>query len=335
MKKRPFVLLLFLSAFVSAPAQKDSIRAHIDTAIQILQQHSLYAGRVNWDSARAQAYRLSAAATNKEQTFPAIAHVYKQLNDHHGWFEQYNDKLRIPDSTYPVRLSEGLKDEWAMGPKIKTAMLGRIAYLRMPSMPAYSQKQMDHYANWLLDSVISLNSRHPEAWIIDLRLNNGGNIVPMMSGFSGFFTDGVISYYLDKNNKPVSRSVISKGKFIQEDTIIANLKGAIPDLHKVKVAVLIGAGTGSSGEGVAANFQARKHSRLFGERSAGVANSTEGFLFNNNNSYFLITTSRLGDRHKEPLAESVFPDVMVLNNDAYSDLSQDNAVKAALAWLGK
>lgn len=331
---RLFILLLTLSVVTTVSGQlPDSVRQHIDTSIAIMKQHSLYTNQVNWDSATQLAYREAATARNKEQSFAAIAAVFTQLQDHHGFFSQYNDQLRLTDSMLPKRYTQSLRDEWAKGPRIKTQLIGDIAYLRMPGMQAFTGAQIDRYANWLADSINSLAARQPTAWILDLRMNTGGNIIPMMSPLACFFKDGIISYYMDRNNSPVSVSEIKKGIFYLDDTSHAHLRHELPALQQVKVAVLIGAGTASSGEGVAAIFKERKKANLFGEPSSGYANSTEGYVYNNDNSYFLLTTARLATKKKKVLPEQVSPDVAVVNNDSFNDLLNDNAIKAALKWL--
>lgn len=107
----------------------------------------------------------------------------------------------------------------------------------------------------------------------------------------------------------------------------------IRSFPNIKVAVIIGAGTSSSGEGVAAVLKERKNTRLFGEPTAGYANSTEGFLFNNQNSYFLLTTSQISGKSRKPFPAAVSPDVRVEHNDHFNDLRSDRAVQAALKWL--
>ncbi len=329
------VILLLLPAIcisnLSQAQLPDSLKTHIDSAFHFMQR-SLYSKRVNWDAEKTAAYAAAATVANKEALFPIIANVYKKLDDHHGWFEQYNDKIRLPwkDSRQPT---EAIKKEWAKGPKVAAFMIGNIAYLRIPGMHVYNQQQIDYCANWLADSVQSLAAKKPKGWIIDLRLNTGGNIVPMMSGIASFFPEGILSYYLDRNDKAVSEAVIKNKVYVQEDTIKANLKKALPDLSKQKVAVLIGRSTGSSGEGVAYNFMNRKNTRLFGENSAGVANATEGFLFNDQQSYFLLTTSQLGNKNKKPAPETLKPHVQVPVNDNFETPANDLTVKEALKWL--
>lgn len=76
---------------------------------------------------------------------------------------------------------------------------------------------IDYCANWLADSIISLSKHKPTAWIIDLRLNSGGQTIPMMAALASFFEEGTISYYVDKTGKMVSKSVIRNQSYIQED----------------------------------------------------------------------------------------------------------------------
>ena len=332
MKKIVFTvagLLSITGVFCQLP---DSLRNHLDSAIGILQTHSLYAKKVNWPAARKQAYAAAAGATSREQLFQPIAGVYKKLDDHHGWFEQYNDKIQLTDSSTAKRLTENIKKAWAKGPKIVAEMMGDVAYLRMPGMPAYKRTQIEFYANWLADSINSLAAKKPAGWIIDLRMNTGGNILPMMTALACFFDDGVVSYYLDRNNKPSETSLI-KNRIFYQDTLHIALAHAAPDLRTAKVAVLIGPGTASSGEGLAANFKQRPNTRLFGTKTAGVANSTEGFVFNNDNTYFLITTAQLGDKNRKPLPAFVLPHVEQPHNDLFDNLPNDNAVWVALKWL--
>lgn len=335
MKKTILSLVAVLLLQLTHAQIPDSLKQHIDTALAILEDHSLYAARVNWPEARQQAYADAEGAKNKEQLFRALANVYQRLQDHHGRFEHYNDKIAIPDSAAINRQSAALRKEWAKGPKIKTEMIGSVAYVRMPGMHVFNQKQIDFYANWFADSIASLALKNPTAWIIDLRLNNGGNIRPMMAVLAAFFEDGIVSYYLDKNQKPVSTSAVHQGAFYLDDSMQVRLKKNLPTLSQAKVAIITGAGTASSGEAVAAIFKERKNTALVGETTAGLANSTEGFVFDNDNAYFLISTSHLGSKKKKPLPVYVLPTIKTEHNDLFNELVNDNAVKSALHWLNR
>jgi C-terminal processing protease CtpA/Prc len=198
---------------------------------------------------------------------------------------------------------------------------------------AYRLSEIDKYANRIYDAVTELHKKNPKGWIIDLRLNAGGNIRPMLAGLSMFFKDGIVSYYIDRNGVATDETAFSNGDLTIAGIKQATIKDKVPWFKSNKVAILIGPGTASSGEGVAVIFKQRKKTKLFGEVSAGLANSTEGFVFNNNESYFLISTAYIAGKKKKSLAEFVQPDVSVKSNDAFNDLANDYVVKEAIKWL--
>ncbi|MFT3794385.1 S41 family peptidase [Flavobacterium sp.] len=331
MKKILLLLCLTLAPFANAQIA-DSLQMHLDEALGIMKNHSLYARSINWEKATQQAYQEAQNAKNKAQLFSPIANVYRQLGDHHGWFQQYEDKIKLTDSSAIKRYTPELYAAWSKGPKVATAMIGNVAYVRIPGMNVYNQKQIDYCANWLIDSLGSLASKKPKSWIIDLRLNSGGNITPMMAPLAGFFNDGFLSCYLDRSNKATEICEIRKGIFYN-DTVHANLKRLPENFQRQKVAILVGPGTASSGEGVAYNFKSRKNTKSFGQPTAGLANSTEGFLFNEKQSYFLLTTSALGDQKRKPQPEQFTPDVLVNGNESFDHPADDASVKKALEWL--
>jgi carboxyl-terminal processing protease len=87
------------------------------------------------------------------------------------------------------------------------------------------------------------------------------------------------------------------------DTMAAKAQRPAPPLQNQKVAVLTGPGTASSAEALAAMFQEREHTVLMGTTTAGMANATNGFVFNREDAYFLISVASLGNKNKEPLPE--------------------------------
>ncbi len=333
--KRLLPAAIFILFTLTLKAQiPDSVRTHLDSALLLLQEKSLYHKKVNWEQTRAVMLEKAASATSRKETFDAIAEAFGRLGDRHGFFRQYGQQYRLPDSALVNRLSDSLKAEWRKGWRIETAMLGNVAYFRMPNVNAFNREQVDAFANRLYDSIASLAARHPKSWIIDLRRNAGGNIRPMMAALAPFFSDAITSYELDRDGQVTGYSGFKNGNYVSNNTLIeATINRKIGSFHRVRVAVLTGPGTGSSGEGVAAALRERKRSRLFGEPTAGFTNSTEGFLFNNQNSYFLLTTSQVAGRNKKPLPDTIVPDVSLRNNDHFNSLLTDYAVLAALKWL--
>ena len=338
MRKKYFLSLLILLGFniTSTKAQiTDSVKNYIDTALTILKQNSLYAGKVNWPGVEKQVYAKAVSATTKSQTFEALTIAFNALGDKHAAYYQYDDAYRLPDTVLDKRYGDSIKAAWKQGPRLMDRMIGNIAYINIPTMAVNKQKDIDWYANWVYDAIIQLGVNNPKGWIIDLRLNVGGNIRPMMAGLAMFFANDTVSYYIDRNGLAADEASFLNGDFLINGLLQAAIKNKIASLDNAKVAVLIGPGTASSGEGVAAVFKQRKSTQLLGEETSGRANSTNGFVFNDELSYFLISTAYIGDKNKKALPEFVTPHITVKPNNAFSNPAADNVVKAAIEWLGK
>ena len=333
-----YLLIMVFVLLVSLKSQgqlADSIKLHIDSSLAVLENNSLYAKNVSWPDIRKRVYAAAGSATTKAGTFTALKIAFDALGDKHAAFYQYDDEYRIPNDALLARYTDSIKATWKKGSRIVKQMIATTAYIRVPFMGAGKQEDIDKYANWLNDTVAALQKNDPASWIIDLRLNGGGNIRPMLAGLAAFFEDGVVGYCIERDGSATDESAFSNGNFTITGISQATIKNKIPSLAKAKVAVLIGPGTASSAEGVAVVFRQRKGTKLFGEHSAGLANATNGFVFNNNNSYFLLSVANLGDKNKKVLPEYVTPDVTVKSNDAFNDLSKDTVVQAAIKWLSE
>ncbi|MCR5863123.1 S41 family peptidase [Flavobacterium sp. J372] len=329
-----FISIFLLSVSTSAQLA-DTTRTYIDSSLTILRNHSLYSKKVNWNKIEKQIYAKAATAKNNTEIFDALKIAFNAVGDKHAAYYSYNDQYKIEDLELNARFTDSLRAALAKGPRVLNKMIGDVAYINIPFMGVQKQAQIDELANLVNNSIAALLKNNPKGWIIDLRLNAGGNIRPMLGGLAPFFKNGIVTYYIDRNGKAEEPSSFLDGDFYIDGIKQANINSKATTLAAAKVAVLIGPGTASSAEGVANVFHQRGNSKLFGEKSAGRANSTNGFVFNKNQSYFLISTSFLGDKNKKALPEYVMPDELVVQNNSFNDLAEDNAVKAAIKWLKK
>ena len=114
-KKIIFSLTLILTTIVSKAQMAGSIRTHLDSAITILEEKSIYGRIPNWPKVREDVYKKAQNAKSKAETFEAIQYAFQQLNDKHGFFMQYGKQYRIPDTLLEKRLSDSLKTLWSKG----------------------------------------------------------------------------------------------------------------------------------------------------------------------------------------------------------------------------
>lgn len=343
MKKPPLALrplIVLAIVLVCSPGKKadaqlsDSMQQYVWACIDTMQKRSLYAGRIDWNAVRAQAQQQLGKAKNTWDAEAVVIDVFRQLQDHHGMYGGIDTSYKYQKPSPERVFSQGILDEYKKPRAPKTLLLpGNIAYYKMPAVLIGSDTtKMRYWANLLTDSLCKLEKGKPSAYIIDLRMNNGGNSDPMWQTLKGL---------IGEENKTLM--IDAAGNIILEEKDSATLlykASAIPDRpcafrKNIPVAVLIGPGTASSGEIMAASFTGRRKTRLFGEPSIGVANITQGFIIQNK-GYLLLTVAYIANAKKKVLKEGfIQPDEVIKADDNYSDLAKDPTVIAALKWLRK
>ena len=338
--KTKSLLVVFLLCFNNLIAQtSDSIKSYIDSALYLMQTKSLHGKGLDWNQIRDSAYLKAAGAKDYKQAFPAIAYAFQQLKDYHGVVSGEDTFYRYPP---PVNFNEvltpGIKKEFLKGPRIVTAFLpGSVAYLRIPGMNVTRQKDMDDRANQLRDSLCMLLNRNPKSIIIDLRMNTGGNIAPMVSGIGPLFHISLLGYGVDRDGKLLEAVNLKEGVLLDENgNKMVTIKNSCSINKAIPIAVLIGQSTVSSGEILAVYLKQQTNVKLFGEPTPGFCNATEGFSFMDGKGYLLLSVNRIADAHKHVCQQMlVRPDITIKSEDNYDNLVEDPTVHAALKWLNQ
>jgi len=327
--------MTFLTALGSKAQRPDSVSRYIDTAIQLFKSTSLYADRLNWNSIEDSVQLLSLNAATYKEADAAIIWAFAQLKDTHGFVSTKDSFYRYNNGEQRT-FSKAILAEYQKPRSVKAFMLShKIGYYKMPAVLIGSNTaKMKEWANILSDSLCALMQAQPQALIIDLRMNNGGNSAPMFEALKPLLGKSYKVYSAD--------SKFRIRKEVADSAAQAYLQHAVPDRlcvplnPNMRIAVLIGPGTASSGEILAMALSSRPQTRLFGEPSIGVCNATNGFLLPNS-FYCLLSESYVADYKKRiNKAQIVKPDVYISSeNDNYINPADDPTVQAALQWLMK
>lgn len=323
--------ICILQVLQAQPA--DSLRLYVQECVSVMQRQSLYSNKVDWqrvnDTVQQRLPDLQDARTADE----LVIWVFDQLQDYHGMYAGLDSSHRLKNPAPDRIMSAGILAAYKKPRAVKIAMLeGGIAYYKMPAVLIGSnQAKMKEWANLLMDSLCKLAAFNPKAFIIDLRMNNGGNSEPMWQ---------VVRLLTGDQHKPLLAD--AAGHIVPPDTSLAMLQyqqAAVPDRScvingKVPVAVLIGPGTASSGEIMALAFTTRARTRLFGESSIGVGNATNGFVVHNK-GYLLLTVNYMANARKKVLKSgTVKPHTYISSvQDNFENPQADPTVQAAQQWL--
>ena len=283
---------------------------------------------MDWRRIEKNIYSEIATKENAYQLGPAFRMLFKSLNDFHGAFYCW-------DSTYKWQRSEpeysdSIKNEWKKGVFLQKDILqDNIGYLRVPYMSFAERSELDKKAQSLNDSLCVLLDRNVNGIVIDLRLNGGGAMFPMMLGLEQLLHNGKIGSF----TKTTGDWILKDNSFYVDTTILTSINPICSIANKdIPVAVLIGPGTGSSGEFLAIAFKKRKNTIFIGTETAGYITATKGFKINDAVT-LLLSTGYGRDRTGQIYDRALSPDVYIKDPDSFNDIKNDKKVLAAVKWI--
>jgi C-terminal processing protease CtpA/Prc len=327
-----FLLLLFSKgSFAQFPAHPDSIYTFI-------KYNSILRNTVDWKLVDESFHQEIATAKNRKDTMNCFVRVLKKLNDVHSQLyldNQYYGHYPVFDDSALAQLTPLVEKSRITTNQILTSLFAKsIVYARVPGFSVYGSEQINLYAQALYDSVCQYASKKPKGFIIDLRLNGGGNIYPMLAGLSGLLGDGIVGYETDIDESIIRTWEIRNGNFFiggYQSTSI-NQKQE-PDLSKVPVVILIGAATRSSGSATAIAFRQRQHTLFIGEPTADGYTTSNAYFQFAPNLLFNFATNFIADRNKIVYKTTVSPDIIISHRDNFDNLALDKKIEAAIKWL--
>jgi carboxyl-terminal processing protease len=323
-----FLLLTFLNNSIVSGQSKE-IRHLLDTTIALMKENAANREKVDWVKIERQAYLMAANIENGYQIGPLIRTLFQSLDDFHGAFY-------CGDSTYRWYRSEpensdSIKNEWKKGVFLLAEVLkDGVGYLRVPYMSFDRKIELDKKAQSLNDSLCALLDKNVKGIVLDLRLNGGGAMFPMMLGLEQILHDGKIGSF---TSEPSVAWILKDDNFYLDTTILTSItpKCRIAN-ENIPVAVLIGPGTGSSGEFLTISLKERKNTVFIGSNTAGYITATKGFKINDAVS-ILLSTSYGRDRTGKVYDQAISPDIFINEPDSFNDIKSDKKVMAAIKWI--
>ncbi|MBX0289391.1 S41 family peptidase [Hymenobacter sp. HSC-4F20] len=339
--KKSGLLVLLLAATQAAHCQTtatplpDSVQTFLDKSLTLLETYSLERGSVNWPQLRQAVYQKVQGAQSVRELLPVYPYVFEQLQDDHGWLTYKGKTYKWRNPARTPYANAAVKEALAKKPGVLVKMLpGRIGYVQLPGINAGGSLQaMRDAANVVQDSLCRINPDKAKAWIIDLRLNDGGAMAPMLAGIAPIIGDGYLGGFVDKDGKPDQQWYLKQGNFYLDTMRITTLQNRCPVRRTNQpVAVLLSGLTASSGEIVAISLKGRPNTRFFGEPTYGATTANESYQISGT-AYLTIAGTQETDRNKVVYRPNVAPDVLIPGGDNFTDFRQDAKVAAALKWL--
>lgn len=333
--KRIAALLILLTVHIPSFSQ---FPVPVDSVYTFIKYNSILRNNVNWDETDSAFQNNIKKATTLKDTMRCFVSVLKSLHDVHSQIyldnKYYGTWPEFDDTT--IAWLKPLNDRSnAETNIIYTKMLTeKIAYVKVPSMQAYGQQQIDDLAKALNDSISQFNLKKIKGFIIDLRLNGGGNMYPMLTGLSSLLGNNTLGYETNIDDSVVRKWELINGNFNIGGYHVTNITATASSVFRsIPVVVLTGPVTKSSGSMTAIAFKGRPKTFFIGEPTAdGYTTSTQFFTFANN-LVLNFATNFAADRNMKIYKTTVDPDLLIYHGDNFDDLMQDKKIMAALKWL--
>ncbi|MBK6963513.1 MAG: S41 family peptidase [Bacteroidales bacterium] len=336
MKKAIFLILgaVFTScSFAQFPVSTDSLYTFIKS-------NSVFRNTIDWTPVDITFKEEINKALSLRDTMNCFVSVLESLNDFHSQIylnnQYYGNYPGYDDTT--LAWIRPLNDKAILSTNmIRTATLaGQIAYIGVPAFQAFNTQEINFLAQSLYDSIDKFDSASVKGWIIDLRLNGGGNIYPMLAGLSSILGNNIVGYETDIFDSITRKWEIKNGNFMiggyQATDIKARQK---PKFQNNPVVVLIGPVTKSSGSMTGIAFKKRPATIFVGEPTADGYTTSNGYFQFAPNLTLNFATNFVADRELNIYKTRVSPDITVYHGDNFDDLSKDEKVKRAIQWISK
>jgi carboxyl-terminal processing protease len=326
-----FLIFLFSGIIIGDIKGQESL---IDSVIYYGRTTSVMRDSVNWNE-----LEVAMRIINEEEGLgKATSHMLRELGDFHGriWIDDVPyfgvSKGWAPSNMKIDSLNLAMYQQTSA--KVHASLLnGNFGYLRVPGV-IYREDNLAE-ATSIYSKIDSLGKiADIQGWVVDLRLNGGGTMYPMLAGLAPLLGNQVIGAFEDPATNYRDEWSIKDGElYIGEyQSTDYGFKG-VTDMAHLPVVVLISGFTASSGEVVAISFKERPKTIFIGENTAAYTTAvswivlSESVVLQLTESYY---ADRLGNIYP---GTSVPPDIQIDGGDDFYNLENDVKIQKAIEWL--
>lgn len=292
--------------------------AYLDQALDLMQEHSINKASIDWDALRNRTYHRAYGAQTIPDTYQAIQYALADLGTNHSY-------LMTPEQV--AQMEEGALVASIPGPEGKL-IAERLGYVYLPSW-AGTRESADKHATAVQQIIREVDAGNPCGWILDLRMNSGGAMWPMLAGIGPILGDGVVGYAIAPDGSTDEFSY-RDGQALLNGEVETGVLGESYVLNEQlpSVSILTGPSTCSSGEAIAIVFRERPNTRSFGKATAGLSTGTMEIELSDG-AWMILAHNTFADRTGHPYGSKVIPDEIVHQSSG----EEDATLQAAVDWL--
>lgn len=343
MSKKIILCLLVCIVSLTATSQqksysvKDSITIVYDSLFHQLETRYIFRDKVDWKGLKP--YFKTKALTSKSlkqafdstmvNLFDTIQGAHLNIFSKQGW---YKSSLGRPLGQEDFSIE--FLQKYAKKPGFETKILDeKYGYAFIPGMLLdVSQDSINRKTQQMYDAIAKIaRNKEVKGWIIDLRMNVGGNVFPMLASLHYFLGNNTVYTVLSTQGDIMQLHTLKDGGFYEENILRAKANPTINPNLKIPVVFITGLMTGSAGELIPVSFRGRDNVTTVGETTYGLlsGNDLTKLPFD---IKITLTTGYLCDR-KGKYTETITPDRHISKEDNYTDLLKDKNIIEAIKFI--
>jgi carboxyl-terminal processing protease len=255
-------------------------------ALNLLMTRAYYADRVDWSTVRPQVMQ---AAAKGASLLWALRPVWRALGDRHSHLRPAGTWPITPDRTTDLPVGTRLPPD-----------------LGLLQLPGIATEHRSAAALAYVQAAWAALRRPATGWVLDLRGNGGGNVVPMLAAVGPLLGAGAWLCYRRCDGSELSYHY-GAGEIRADEHRLLGAPDPPVDRPDLPVAALVDHSTASAAEGVLVALRGRERIRIFGTATAGRATGNAAFSMADG-STLMITTSIAVDRLGRAYATEIVPD---------------------------
>ena len=296
----------------------------VDSIVYYAKAIALNSPKLNWDSIGARMHEKAFDVKSVTDLKKTLEFLLTSLGDNQAlFFDRITNATlaRIPGNKPAEVLAEAGTLHFEM-------LEHNIRYLRLVAVP--TGKNLQEEAERIRFAVDSLMKGDAHSWIVDLRFTADGDMNSLFAGVAPILDEGLIATTVDNAGKIHDMYTVHNANFYINQVRVGKFAPHNTDLRNAKVAVLTSRYTSGAAEVLAIALRGKKHTRIFGEATAGNVFGLTTIRISKDVGMQLSKTlyvNKKGIEYRHPLD----PDKQI--PFIKTDIKADEAIKEAMHWL--
>ncbi|MEM8765039.1 MAG: S41 family peptidase [Bacteroidota bacterium] len=333
--------LFFITTTAFGQAQqlsvKDSIKTFYAQLFEELKGNYLHTKKVDWEGIESYIMKEAAKSATLEESLEHSVKLFDTIQgDHLLLFSEknwYASTLGKPITA--EQFNQSLADAYNNNKPFEAKVIEQhYGYVLIPGMllKDATREELDEAAQKIYDAIVEIDkSNDIKGWIIDLRLNIGGNSNVMLTGLYHLLGNSTTHLVLDVDKNVKTLTSLNEGIMYKNHKETIAVKPNVKPRPVVPVALISGILTNSAGEFVILGFRGRKNTIVIGEESHG--STTANDLYDMPFGIKAAITESYGTDRSAKFTKTIIPDIEVVKETNFEDLLKDKNIIEAMKFI--